>query len=294
MVQDSTSFRAGWSEKEDAALFSLAKAAQQQGRPLRAVFEEIATSFHRKPNSVRNYYYARVRSDGGAQLAHCPAFQPFTEAETKWLVNEVLQARARGESVRACTLRLGEGETRRMLRYQNKYRAVLRANPALIARINSENAAQALPTFDPYAVPASPRRAGRPKKTALPPAERASALLAELALVEGLNVPALFDSLGTLARTAVQGAKALRDAEGGTRLDREIEQLESRLRQRDELLQNERERFMLLLDAFRQLVRVNTEFLKRSAVVRTQDLGGYLKELERSVRPCEQLMVEYR
>ncbi|MBQ6145450.1 MAG: hypothetical protein IJI82_00340, partial [Clostridia bacterium] len=71
-------------------------------------------------------------------------------------------ARSAGESVRACTLRIAEGDTRRMLRYQNKYRALLKSRPALVDRARRELQEQGGKVFDPYApAPAGP---GRPRK----------------------------------------------------------------------------------------------------------------------------------
>ena len=72
---------AGWTEAEDALLFDLAERARQAGRPLKSVFDEMAKQSGRQPNSVRNYYYARVKSGGEAGGRHSPAFVPFTEEE---------------------------------------------------------------------------------------------------------------------------------------------------------------------------------------------------------------------
>ena len=78
------------------------------------------------------------------------------------LLKTVLQARSAGESVRACTLRLAEGDTRRMLRYQNKYRALLKSQPALVDRARRELQETGDAIFDPYApAPVGP---GRPRK----------------------------------------------------------------------------------------------------------------------------------
>ena len=75
--------RAGWSERESNLLWETADEAQQQGLPLKAVFDRIAAQTGRRPNSIRNYYYAQVRQrEGGCER---PArFVPFSEEEVRW------------------------------------------------------------------------------------------------------------------------------------------------------------------------------------------------------------------
>ena len=133
--------RSGWSESENKLLWETADEAQQQGLPLKAVFEQIARQTGRRPNSIRNYYYAQVRQrdDGRAPQAR---FVPFTQEEVDWLMEQVLIARSAGQSVRACLQKLSGGDHSLMLRYQNKYRAVIKSRPdyvkALVERLNSE------------------------------------------------------------------------------------------------------------------------------------------------------------
>ena len=136
-----TGRRAGWSENENRLLWETADEAQQQGLPLKAVFEQIAKQTGRRPNSIRNYYYAQVRSreDGQAPAAR---FVPFTQPEVDWLMEQVLIARSEGQSVRSCLQKLSGGDHSLMLRYQNKYRAVIKSRPdyvrALVEKLNGE------------------------------------------------------------------------------------------------------------------------------------------------------------
>ncbi|HIV28723.1 MAG TPA: hypothetical protein IAA64_12165 [Candidatus Ornithocaccomicrobium faecavium] len=126
--------RAGWSERESNLLWETADEAQQQGLPLKAVFDRIAAQTGRRPNSIRNYYYAQVRQrEGGCER---PArFVPFSEEEVRWLLDKVLRDRAQGHSVRSCLQRLADGDHSLMLRYQNKYRAVIKNRPELVREI---------------------------------------------------------------------------------------------------------------------------------------------------------------
>ena len=133
--------RSGWSESENQLLWETADEAQQQGLPLKAVFEQIAKQTGRRPNSIRNYYYAQVRQHANGQ-PHAARFVPFTQQEVDWLMEQVLTARAEGQSVRACLQRLSNGDHSLMLRYQNKYRAVIKTRPdyvrELVERLNEK------------------------------------------------------------------------------------------------------------------------------------------------------------
>jgi len=143
--------RSGWSEAENQLLWETAEEAQQQGLPLKAVFERIAQQTGRRPNSIRNYYYAQVREHGGEQQ-HPARFVPFTQQEVDWLMEQVLVARAAGQSVRACLQKLSGGDHSLMLRYQNKYRAVIKSRPdyvrELVDRLNEQGVACETPTVN--------------------------------------------------------------------------------------------------------------------------------------------------
>ena len=153
--------RAGWNSREEELLRQAVDRCRAAGEPLKTAFTEAARETGRRPNSVRNHYYSSAKT---AQTA--PAFLPFSEEESLSLLKAVLLARSAGESVRACTLRIAEGDTRRMLRYQNKYRALLKSRPALVDQARRELQEKGGPVFDPYApAPAGP---GRPRKTPVP------------------------------------------------------------------------------------------------------------------------------
>ena len=133
--------RSGWSESENQLLWETADEAQQQGLPLKAVFEQIASQTGRRPNSIRNYYYAQVRQHEDGQ-AHAARFVPFTQQEVDWLMEQVLVARSAGQSVRSCLQKLAGGDHSLMLRYQNKYRAVIKSRPDyvrdMVDRLNEQ------------------------------------------------------------------------------------------------------------------------------------------------------------
>lgn len=143
-VQVRSRGRAGWQEAETARLFSAVKEANQSGAPLRSVFESLSGDLGRKPNSIRNYYYACLRQQPDASLRAAP-FKAFTPEETHALLRRVLMARGEGKSVRSCVMEMAGGSHSRMLRYQNKYRAILRSRPDLLESVRQELEREGLP-----------------------------------------------------------------------------------------------------------------------------------------------------
>ena len=176
----------GWQEAETARLFSAVQEASAVGAPLRSVFESLSGDLGRKPNSIRNYYYACLRQQPDAE-SRTPAFQPFTPEETHELLRQVLMARGRGQSVRACVMALSQGSHSRMLRYQNKYRTILKTRPEMIAQVCEELKAEGLPC--PEA--AQPARIDRADAAFCDPEDAAAArLMAEPCvhhMLEGLK-----------------------------------------------------------------------------------------------------------
>ena len=129
---------AGWREDEIDRLWHEIQQANQNGQPLRTVFEQMGETLGRKPNSVRNYYYMQLRGREGASLRRAAPFVPFSDGEVRALCKAVLRARAQGQSVRAAVTALAGGDRSRMLRYQNKYRSVLKKRPQLIEELVAE------------------------------------------------------------------------------------------------------------------------------------------------------------
>lgn len=151
----------GWTEEEDAALLRAAVDARKRRLPLKTVFDTIAEQTARRPNSVRNHYYTQLKPSEKAE----PAFLPFSEEETDRLLEAVLLALEKGQSVRSCTLHLAQGDTRRMLRYQNKYRALLKAQPERVRQMRNALIQQGHSVPDPFVRDPDAPHVGRPPKT---------------------------------------------------------------------------------------------------------------------------------
>lgn len=139
--------RGGWRQEETDILFSAVKEAAEAGRPLRDVFAAVGEQLQRKPNSIRNYYYARVREEPCLAARQTP-FRAFTPQELDMLLRHVLIGRGEGRSVRACVAQLAQGDRAGMLRYQNKYRSILKNKPDMLNAVAQELRAEGLPCPD--------------------------------------------------------------------------------------------------------------------------------------------------
>lgn len=69
--------------------FPSVKEAANSGRPLRDVFADVGERLSRKPNSIRNFYYARVREMPELAARQTP-FRAFTQEEVNALLRNVL------------------------------------------------------------------------------------------------------------------------------------------------------------------------------------------------------------
>lgn len=141
----------GWQQHEIDALKSRISEAEKSGESLRSVFDQLALQLGRKPNSIRNFYYAQLRTQAGEGMGRALPFETFSPGEVESLMRSVLTARAQGMSVRACVRRLSGGDRTLMLRYQNKYRSTVRTRPELVRRIMDDLTREGVPYVSPYA-----------------------------------------------------------------------------------------------------------------------------------------------
>ena len=107
----------GWQKQEIEALQKSIDEAAKSGESLRSVFDRLSIELGRKPNSIRNFYYAQIRAQPGADLGRALPFETFKSDEVEQLIERVITARAQGLSVRACVRNLAGGDRTRMLRY---------------------------------------------------------------------------------------------------------------------------------------------------------------------------------
>ncbi len=233
--------RAGWRSEEETLLFDEIEKTKKSGEALKSVFESVARKTGRKPNSVRNYYYARIKAENLQSTAlHAGAFVPFSDEEIRALLRTVLSAQANGISVRACTLSMGDGDNKAMLRYQNKYRALIKSKPQLVQEVMEELACEGV-HYDPYAQQGK-IHVGRPRKEE-GLRETAYRAAQKLSRVRGVDAEAVLNSLCVLAQNA---------AESNTEeLKRTCTQLRERVKKQEAELCAQQERFHALLAMYR-------------------------------------------
>ena len=162
MTQTTTArSKGGWRQDEIDLLFSAVSDAAGQGKPLRDVFADVGVALSRKPNSIRNFYYARVRETPELAARQTP-FRSFTPDEVHHLLRHVLIGRGKGQSVRACVTELADGDRAGMLRYQNKYRSILKNKPEMLMEVAQELRMEGLPCPENAAACRRYERSNRP------------------------------------------------------------------------------------------------------------------------------------
>lgn len=136
----------GYSEEEARSFVQYIYAGRRAGATLTSLFESYARQSGRAKGSVRNYYYALLRSTGdervravlrGTDLKAEP-IRAFSDEETDRVLRAILTEKSKGVSVRRAVLNLAGGDDKLMLRYQNKYRNVLAKQPARIEKLLEE------------------------------------------------------------------------------------------------------------------------------------------------------------
>jgi hypothetical protein len=143
------SLRTGWKDNEKLMLWEEVKKAQKLGAPLKRVFETVARQTGRKPNSVRNYYYMKVKETG--EIEQKPStFVQFSRDEIYELLRTLLAAGARGESIRGASLKLAGGDKTLMLRYQNKYRSLIKTARPLVDMVIADMEQDGEKYISPY------------------------------------------------------------------------------------------------------------------------------------------------
>ena len=124
-------------------IIRLANVAKEEGKSLSKVFSEFALNYGYAEGSVRNHYYKVVKNtQKGSNLYKklglsdrlIPVFiKEFTLAEEKELLYLIAKGVAMGKSVRKTILEMSLGSEKLALRYQNKFRNLLKEKPPLIA-----------------------------------------------------------------------------------------------------------------------------------------------------------------
>lgn len=122
-----------WNEQEIFELFKLIENYKKNNKAIIKAFEKYASMSNRKKNSVRNYYYAKLKEfERDTKLAqkfnvdfkwHTKSEQIFfTPEETELSMKKINNLLEKGYSVRKACFEVACGDVKKMLRFQNKYR----------------------------------------------------------------------------------------------------------------------------------------------------------------------------
>lgn len=136
----------GYKEKDIICLAKFLKTRKCE--TLSATFESFGKSYGKAKGTVRNLYYALAKLSaidagfcekylGGEPIA-VNAVTEFGAEEEKELLKKVLCGVKDGKSVRKCIAEISDGDAKKALRYQNKYRSILKNNPDLVAETVKE------------------------------------------------------------------------------------------------------------------------------------------------------------
>lgn len=124
-----------WKDNEVKDLFCEVENSAKKGESLKCAFSRHAEKYKRANGSVRNYYYHevdRLKDDKVRAERLCIDLDKHNKACIKYFSSEeenefferVKSMTDKGMSVRKACLSLAGGEDGKMLRYQNKYRAL--------------------------------------------------------------------------------------------------------------------------------------------------------------------------
>ena len=137
----------GYTEEEAKNLVEYIKEGKSRGKTLTYLFESYGKQRGRAKGSVRNYYYALMKNEksderitrllDGSRL-HVEKIKEFTDGETDETLRSILREKSKGMSVRRAIHNIAKGDDKLMLRLQNKYRNMLKKEPARIAEIAKE------------------------------------------------------------------------------------------------------------------------------------------------------------
>lgn len=136
----------GYTEEEARGLVKYVCDERKTGATLSGIFASYAKKTGRAKGSVRNYYYALLRSSGDSRVKEmldgtglkAEKIVQFSDDETDKILRAILTQKSKGISVRRAVLNLSHGDDKLMLRYQNKYRNVLSKQPERIEKLMRE------------------------------------------------------------------------------------------------------------------------------------------------------------
>jgi|GEM_PF-4771443 len=131
----------GWEVKEIEYLQDEIEKCVKENNPLSVAFKNTSEFTKRNSNSVRNFYYTFLRKQmlneniDKIKRRENMDFESFTDGEIHYLVKYIIMGTSTGKSIRQCANELANGNTKLILRYQNKYRSVLKRHKNIVDEV---------------------------------------------------------------------------------------------------------------------------------------------------------------
>lgn len=115
---------------------------------LKKVFKTFSIKWNMNENSVRNFYYFQLKKlqEDKNYFEKCnlnakvnkQELNYFNDEEKEWLIKNVLDGLKDGYSVRGICTKLANNDANLMIRYQNKYRSILKHESKYLEEIASK------------------------------------------------------------------------------------------------------------------------------------------------------------
>ena len=120
----------------------------RRGGSLSKAFSEYGALHNKAKGTVRNLYYALAKKSvedeqfcnkyfDGVPIKVSKIVEFDLDEESR-LIKQILMGRANGNSVRSVIMQIADGDAKKALRYQNKYRNALKNKPQLIEKIYNQ------------------------------------------------------------------------------------------------------------------------------------------------------------
>lgn len=271
----------GWKPYEKDMLLREIQKAEAEGRPVKSVFLKVAEQTGRKPNSIRNYYYMKLKENEFV-VNRIHSFIPFSEEEITQLMEHILTEQAKGKSVRSIATEMAHGDKRMMLRYQNKFRSIVKSNPEIVESVMQKLAESGLDFVNPYE---KKRTRSRGKSDMV-------SILSEM--VQNLeaadqDAEAVILCLNNLARAAQKSEKTEHDRSAvEDRVEKEHLSFQNALLKKQydalkELLKKQSELTIKTTSQLNELVALNKNFIELKGMYKISGLSEYVLEIERFI-----------
>ena len=134
--------------KENDILSLAEELKNRKNQTLTEIFSDFAKKSGKARGTVRNMYYALAKLGAedaefrnkylDGKIPQVSKIVVFGKDEEKELIKKVLIGKSEGRSVRSVIMELAEGDGKKALRYQNKFRGAVKNKPREVEKIAAE------------------------------------------------------------------------------------------------------------------------------------------------------------